>query len=326
MRKCFLPLILLFLLASPIISEAQKLTGCGYKIPPRSLLKTRFASVYEAKIIIRNMLDSIKWKENFSVKESNGIQNAYATILNGVRWIVYDNNFLEDIDEYAATKWASISILAHEMGHHYYNHVVSSQGSTPPREIEADAFSGYIMAKLGATLDQSIAAMSAIGSDKASATHPAKKDRLDAITRGWNAGKANSIPTSGGGSNPSSGSGTGTGAGSGSGTGAGSGTNNPGQGSSTPSTPPASDPSWIYLTIQSNKNETVYLSDDGKKYQAAEIKQGQPFVFKFEVYNYGWLRLPYYNGYRVFKLLHGKDYSILWNRRKAVWTVVEVGD
>ena len=66
------------------------------------------------------------------------------------------------------------------------------------------------------------------------------------------------------------------------------------------------------------------LSDDGQKYVEAEIKAGQSFVFKFEIYNYGWLRLPYYNGYRVYKLLHGKDYSILWNRRTKNFTLVEV--
>lgn len=320
MRKPYLLWFLFLVLAFSSSVSAQRITGCGYKVPPASLFKSRFASVYEARDIIRNMLDTIKWKENFSVKESNGIQNAYATIIGGVRWIVYDNNFLEDIDEYAATKWASISILAHEMGHHYYNHVVSSQGSTPPREIEADAFSGFIMAKLGATLEQSIAAMQTIGSDRASSTHPAKKDRLEAITRGWNAGKANSNPTAGGGTgNPPSGGTNNPSTG-------GGGTGNPGSGTQVPNTPPASDPSWIYLTMQSNKNETVYLSDNGKTYQAAEIKQGQAFVFKFEIYNYGWLRLPYYNGYRVFKLMHGKDYSILWNRRKGIWTVVEVGD
>ena len=78
--------------------------------------------------------------------------------------------------------------------------------------------------------------------------------------------------------------------------------------------------------MQSNKNETVYLSDDGKTYQPAEIKVGEPFVFKFEVYDYGWLRLPYYNGNLTFKLLHGKDYVIVWNRRTKNWTVTPVPD
>jgi hypothetical protein len=70
----------------------------------------------------------------------------------------------------------------------------------------------------------------------------------------------------------------------------------------------------------------VLLSDDGKNFQQVELKPGEPFVFKFEIYNYGWLRLKYYNGYRTFKLTHGKDYGILWNRRNSNWTVAEVPD
>lgn len=284
-------------------------------MPPRQLLKHNFQSVYEAKQILQSMLDTIRWKENFSIKEQNGIRNAYATIIRGIRWIIYDNNFLEDIDAYASTKWASISILAHEMGHHYYNHTISSTGSTPPKELEADALSGYVMQRLGATLNESVAAISTIASDKASATHPAKKDRVAAITRGWNQAKSESTGggNTGGGN---SGGGNNTGGNTG-GTGGAGGTGN---------TPPADDASWISLTIQSTKDERVMLSDDGKNYQPADIKAGQSFVFRFEIYNYGWLRLPYYNGYRTYKLLHGKDYSILWNRRTKNWTVVEVPD
>lgn len=300
-------LILVFLLLACVAVKAQKITGCGFKVPPRSLIKANFNSVYEAKEIVENMRDTIQWKENFSVKEQNGIRNAYATIINQVRWIIYDNDFLEDVDAYASTKWASISILAHEMGHHYYNHVISSRGSTPPKEIEADAFSGYMMAKFGASINESVAAIQAISSDKASATHPGKKDRVDAITRGWNAGKSASTPSP----TPTPKTPTPT---------------------PTPTTPnntnttPANDPSWISLSIQSTNSETVMLSDDGKNFQAAEIKTSEPFVFKFEIYQYGWLKLKYYNGYRIYKLLHGKDYSILWNRRTNNWTVVEVPD
>jgi hypothetical protein len=294
------------------VSTAQKITGCGFKVPPRSLLRSNFSSVYEAQTILRGMLDSIRWKENFSVREQNGIQNAYATIINKVRWIIYDNNFLEDIDAFTATKWASISVLAHEMGHHYYNHVVSAGGSTPPKEIEADAFSGYVMERLGATLPQSVAAMKAIASDQASATHPGKKDRVDAITRGWNSARSNGTATA-----PSNTPDPGPVV-----------VNNPPAKPASPGIPtntdPANDPSWIALTIQSNRNETVALSDNGRDYQNAEIKAGEPFVFKFEIYNYGWLRLKYFNGYRTFKLMHGKDYSILWNRRTNNWSVVEV--
>jgi len=291
-------LIVIFLLGG-IAGYAQIITGCGFKVPPRSLAKSSFKSVYEARDILNNMLDTIKWKENFSIKEQNGIRNAYATVINRVRWIIYDNNFLEDIDAYTSTKWASISVLAHEMGHHYYNHVVSSSGSTPPKEIEADAFSGYVMQKLGASLNESVAAISAIATDQASSSHPAKRDRISAITNGWNSAKGSATPTTP--TNPTN-------------------PTNP----TTPTTTPANDASWISLTMQSLKNETVMLSDDGKNFQAAEIKAGEAFVFKFEIYNYGWLRLKYYNGYRTYKLIHGKDYCILWNRRTKNWSVVEV--
>ena len=294
------------------VAQAQKITGCGYKVPPRSLT-TKFQSVYEAKEVVNSMLDNIQWKENFNLREQNGIQNAYATISRGQRFIVYDNNFLEDIDEYAKTKWASVSIMAHEMGHHFYNHVVSNQGSTVPSEIEADAFSGYMLQKEGATLMQALAAMNAIGTDKQTQTHPAKNDRLNAISRGYNAAKANLAA-----SNANSGSNNGNpqpqpnnG-------------NPPNNGSG--QTSPDNDPSWIALYIQSNRDETVQLSDDGKTYQPAIIKAGQPFIFKFEIYQYGFLKLPYYNGVRTYKLLHGKDYSILYNRRNNNLTVVEIPD
>lgn len=328
MKKLLLLAILTVSLAGPIVAQKTTVgtTGCGFKIPPKPLFKTKFQSVYEASSIVKAMLDSVQWKENFSIREQNGINNAYATILNRTRWIVYDNDFLENLDAYAATKWASISVLAHEMGHHYYDHVVSSKGSTIPTELEADFFSGYAMARYGSTLQQAIAAMEAIGTDKASSTHPAKKDRINAITKGWDEGRkrmgmadntpaptqpkvpmpnqSNKIPPSVPGTGyPGS---------------------NGGNSTMDPTTNPNIDPSWIALYVQSNQTETVLLSDDGKNFQRVEIAANQPFVFKFEIYNYGWLRLPYFNGYRTYKLMHGKDYSILWNRRNRNWTLVEI--
>jgi hypothetical protein len=158
--------------------------------------------------------------------------------------------------------------------------------------------------------------MNTIATDQASATHPAKKDRLAAITRGWNTAKAETSGNTSGnqGNIPPTNPNTNQGGNSGGNAG----------GSGNTNLPPADDPSWISLTMQSAKTETVQLSDDGKTYQPAQIKAGEAFLFRFEIYQYGWLKLPYYNGYRTYKLMHGKDYSILWNRRTKNWTVVEV--
>jgi hypothetical protein len=291
-------LIIFLLLFIGNIAGAQKVNQCGIIIPPASL-RSQFSSEYEAKSYVDDMLDRINWKENFELREQNGIDNAYATIIRNQRYIIYDNRFLESLDRYAGTKWASISVLAHEMGHHYRNHVVSSAGSTPPIELEADYFSGYVMAKMGATVTEARAAMEQIASPRASATHPAKADRLLAIANGWNYANGNA------------------------------GQNAPGNPVPAPqpqqNPPPApNDASWIYLSLYGNADMTVYLSDDGRKFAEAPLNTSQPFVFKFEVYNYGWLRFSNDSRAKTYKLFHGKDYAIVWSRRSNNWTVIEV--
>lgn len=287
-------LFLLLILNSTI---AQNVNQCGIIIPPKSL-QTNFSSVYEARDYVNTMLENINWKENFRIQEQDGINNAYATIIRNQRYIIYDNAFLESLDSYAGTKWASISVLAHEMGHHYRNHVVDRSGSTPAKEIEADYFSGYVMAKMGASLAEAKGAMEKIATPRASSTHPGRADRLNAITNGWNYAKG--ITTS-----------------------------NPGNPTPAPqpqqNPPPASnDASWIYLSLYGSNDMTVYLSDDGKNFTAAPLKTTQPFVFKFEIYNHGWLRFTNNAGAKTFKLLHGRDYAIIWSRRSNSWTVAVV--
>lgn len=279
-------------------AQSQTINQCGIIVPPRSV-QSNFQSVYEAEDYINTMLDSISWKENFNIQEQNGINNAYATVIRNKRYIIYDNNFLENLDGYAGTKWASISVLAHEMGHHYRNHILDARGSTPPKEIEADYFSGYVMAKLGAGLNEAKAAMEQIASPRASASHPAKADRLTAIEKGWNYAKGLSQTTPGGNTSP---------------------TPQPQQ-----NPPPSTnDASWINLSLYGNAEMSVYLSDNGKDFSAAPLKTTQPFVFKFEVYDYGWLRFSNDSRARTYKLTHGKDYAIIWSRRSGTWTVVEV--
>ncbi|MEJ7671290.1 MAG: hypothetical protein WKF59_00840 [Chitinophagaceae bacterium] len=53
-------------------------------------------------------------------------------------------------------------------------------------------------------------------------------------------------------------------------------------------------------------------------------KISQRLIFKFEVYNYGYMRFANDNQARTYKLLHGKDYAIIWSRRSNSWTVIAV--
>lgn len=310
---------LLIGLVISMTGTAQKVNQCGFKIPPkRSTTAGNFASVYEAKNIVDGMLTNIKWQENFQLREQFGINNAYATIIQNRRFIIYDNDFLENMDSYAGTDWASISVLAHEMGHHYYNHVVNSGGSTPPKELEADYFSGYVLARMGASLNEAEAAMSKFGSEQASSSHPAKADRLSSISKGWNYGK-NMAPQQGNPTptpvptptptptyppDPSANPNTNPG------------TNNP--------TVDNDAATWIYLTHSNKEAIRVELSDDGRKFEAVDLKPDEPFVFKYEIYNYGWIRLSQLRGAKIYKLYHSRDYTIQWSRKQQSWVLVEI--
>jgi hypothetical protein len=122
---------------------------------------------------------------NFKIFSGN-IENAVATIINNERYILYDPRLLEFTDQASGNYWSSMSILAHEIGHHLSGHTLTRKGSNPKDELEADKYSGFILYKLGATLSDATNAIMTLGSETGSTTHPPKSERIEAITKGWN--------------------------------------------------------------------------------------------------------------------------------------------
>ncbi|HEX6845967.1 MAG TPA: hypothetical protein VF144_03260, partial [Chitinophagaceae bacterium] len=120
----------------------------------------------------------------FEIRQAN-IENAAAVAYGGKRYVLYNPNFINALDRRTGNQWASISVLAHEVGHHLMGHTVSGQGSQPATELEADEFSGYALRKMGASLADAQATMNLIASEHGSATHPGKANRLAAIEDGW---------------------------------------------------------------------------------------------------------------------------------------------
>lgn len=68
-----------------------------------------------------------------------------------------------------------MSILAHEIGHHLLGHTISIGSSNPQDELEADKFSGFVLYKMGASLNDAVQAIQLLGSDTDSKTHPSKQ-------------------------------------------------------------------------------------------------------------------------------------------------------
>ncbi len=153
----------------------------GWNVPMNN-----FASVAEGRAIIAEILDAVDRNANFEIQSTTRVPNAAAVNSGGRRYVLYNPNFINQLDRASGNRWASISVLAHEVGHHLEGHTDGGQGSNPSVELEADEFSGYALRKMGATLADAQAAMQLIASNYESVTHPGKHNRLTAIKNGWN--------------------------------------------------------------------------------------------------------------------------------------------
>ena len=121
---------------------------------------------------------------NFEVREAD-VKNAKAAIRDKKRVILYNKEYIAKLNRKSRTYWAGVSVLAHELGHHLNGHTVSYDKSDLEAELEADQFAGYILRKMGASLEEAQAAIRTVGREHETESHPGKGSRLNAIRKGW---------------------------------------------------------------------------------------------------------------------------------------------
>lgn len=156
-----------------------------------------------------NAYNEIEWMEKIvkSVVNVTGLQNKIKLISqpgsdncsafcyeNGIgsdRYIVFDRLFLERFEK-ITNKWFVVGVVAHEIGHHLNGHTIGGFGSRPDNELEADAFAGFVMQKMGATIREAEAIFSFLDPNQGPPSHPIREERYLAIQRGWN-NAANSV-------------------------------------------------------------------------------------------------------------------------------------
>ena len=165
-----------------------------------------FYSDKAANEALDKILSTIGASKRFVLSSCENIPNAMAISLKGIRYIFYNREFMSKINSYT-NYWSNMSILAHEVGHHINGHTtdalliindVVDTESLPERrrmELEADEFSGFVLAKLGATLAQASEAIALVASDEddSYSKYPSKSKRIAAITKGYNKAKTNVI-------------------------------------------------------------------------------------------------------------------------------------
>lgn len=117
---------------------------------------------------------------------SGNVPNAAAAIFGRQRVIVYSPAFLAQLRAAAGgTKWAVTFVLAHELGHHIEGHTITGAGSNHQSEFEADAWATHALKNMGASLEETTAAMRAMPTP-ASGPHPSSEARVRNITRAYN--------------------------------------------------------------------------------------------------------------------------------------------
>lgn len=158
--------------------------GCAYNYTlSESKINLKVATEREIEQI-KSILSYSGLPINFDIYSSD-IENAVALIIDNKRYIIYDPKLLQYTDINSNSYWTSMSILAHEIGHHLSGHTLNNNDNKLNNELEADKFSGFILYKLGATLAQAKTAINQLGTEQDTETHPSKYKRMDIIKKGW---------------------------------------------------------------------------------------------------------------------------------------------
>ena len=158
-----------------------------------------FMNDKDAEVALDKILSVIGASKRFILQPCSDINNAVATSYKGLRYILYDKSFMSTIAN-NSTSWSQLFILAHEVGHHINGHsidiLLTASDVVEPKtlaakrkqELESDEFAGFILGKLGATLEQTSKAINFLASNKDDtySTHPNKAKRLNAIKIGFN--------------------------------------------------------------------------------------------------------------------------------------------
>ena len=203
--KNFSLLLIFYLFINFSFSQEEDIYNLDYNNSQKAveicteLKGSSFMSNAEADEALSKILSVVGASKRFIVSPCEDINNAIALVDDGIRYIIYDPVFINSISN-DSNYWSNMSILAHEVGHHINGHTLSftiSATENKIEELEADEFSGFVMAKLGATLDQATEAISAISQsgDDTYSSHPSRERRIRAITKGYNNAINNRIIT-----------------------------------------------------------------------------------------------------------------------------------
>ena len=194
MKKLLLLFFSITLFAQDYGNDAEALELCT------TLQSNSFSSDLDADNALDRILSVVGLSKNFVLSPCSDINNAVAVSYKGVRYILYDPEFMSMLSS-NTSNWTNLFILAHEVGHHVNGHsldlvlyagdIVDAPELKKKRqqELEADEFAGFVLAKLGASLTQTTSSVSKLSNeDDTYSTHPKRDKRIASIRKGFSKG------------------------------------------------------------------------------------------------------------------------------------------
>jgi hypothetical protein len=190
-----------WLLSTPVVAQDALRIGKGdfiFDVDPRFIISGRdipldpLFSENPGAEIVSGIIDlHPDQKPPFVVRTSQNLNNAFAVIHKGQRYIVYDYGWTA-AGEYTA---GHILVLGHEVGHHVCGHTAGSMRSDPHgRELEADRYAGASLRRMQSTLSLTVSLQDIVQAAQQlfpvedSPTHPGAAKRINAIIQGYNSG------------------------------------------------------------------------------------------------------------------------------------------
>lgn len=114
--------------------------------------------------------------------------DAFATIggETGMRYVIYNENYLKAAGQSGNPYWTSVFVFAHEIGHHLANHTLSEGDNRKEEELAADYFAGYALGKMKESRYELSSIFELFEITPSDDIHPPRKERADAAIEGWN--------------------------------------------------------------------------------------------------------------------------------------------
>ena len=120
------------------------------------------------------------------------VDDVIAYIENNERVLSYNPNFMKQVQN--DSNWVGISVLARQIGHHLGNHELKNGKPSAEEELDADRYAGFVLQKMGATMQDAIHALEEGLKDKTDFTVN-KNKRIAALVEGFNKAKSLSMDT-----------------------------------------------------------------------------------------------------------------------------------